>query len=97
MPESARTRWLRWKMKLFPAWRGTGATVTYIAGDYREVRVELPLSWSSGQKLQATAIAADGKAIGSAGGTVRNGRFELHYAAELNGHAVAAYRVSLAG
>ena len=45
MPESARTRWLRWKMKLFPAWRGTGATVTYIAGDYRELRVKLPLSW----------------------------------------------------
>jgi hypothetical protein len=32
-------------MKLFPAWRGTGATVTYIAGDYRELRVELPLTW----------------------------------------------------
>jgi hypothetical protein len=45
MPESWHTRWLRWKMKLFPAWRGTGATVTYIAGDYRELRVKLPLSW----------------------------------------------------
>ena len=45
MPESSRTRWLRWKMKLFPAWRGTGATVTYIAGDFRELRVTLPLSW----------------------------------------------------
>src|SRR6266540_456863 len=45
MPESWHTRWLRWKMKLFPAWRGTGATVTYIAGDFRELRVKLPLSW----------------------------------------------------
>ena len=45
MPESTRSRWLRWKLKLFPAWRGTGATVTYIAGDFRELRVELPLSW----------------------------------------------------
>jgi hypothetical protein len=45
MPESWHTRWLRWKMKLFPAWRGTGATVTYIAADYRELRVKLPLSW----------------------------------------------------
>ena len=45
MPESARTRWLRWKVKLFPAWRGTGAVCTYIAGDFREVRVKLPLSW----------------------------------------------------
>ncbi|HEV2720138.1 MAG TPA: DUF4442 domain-containing protein [Thermoanaerobaculia bacterium] len=45
MPESRRTRWLRWKLKLFPAWRGTGATVTYIADDFRELRVKLPLSW----------------------------------------------------
>jgi hypothetical protein len=40
-----RTRWLRWKLKLFPAWRGTGATVTYIADDFHELRVKLPLSW----------------------------------------------------
>ena len=45
MPESRESRWLRWKFNLFPAWRGTGARVTYIAGDFREVRVELPLSW----------------------------------------------------
>ena len=45
MPESRRTRWLRWKFKFFPAWRGTGAVITYIADDYREVRVKLPLSW----------------------------------------------------
>jgi len=45
MPESLETRWLRWRFNLFPAWRGTGARVTYIAADFREVRVELPLSW----------------------------------------------------
>lgn len=45
MPESLHTRWLRWKFLLFPAWRGTGAKLTYIASDYREVRVALPLSW----------------------------------------------------
>src|ERR1043165_3686663 len=45
MPESLRTRLLRYKFALFPAWRGTGARVTYIASDFREVRVELPLSW----------------------------------------------------
>jgi len=45
LPESRRTRWLRWKFKFFPAWRGTGAVITYIADDYREVRVKLPLSW----------------------------------------------------
>jgi hypothetical protein len=39
------SRWMRWKFKFFPAWRGTGATITYIASDFREVRVKLPLSW----------------------------------------------------
>ena len=38
-------RLLRWKFNLFPAYRGTGARVTYIANDFREVRVRLPLSW----------------------------------------------------
>jgi len=45
MPESWRTRITRWGFNLFPAWRGTGARVTYIASDWREVRVRLPLSW----------------------------------------------------
>lgn len=45
MPESAATRWMRWKMNLFPAYRGVGARVDYIAADYREVRIRLPLSW----------------------------------------------------
>lgn len=45
MPESFQTRRLRWLFNFFPAYRGTGACVRYIAGDFREVRVELPLSW----------------------------------------------------
>jgi hypothetical protein len=45
MPESLHSRVLRWKVNLFPAYRGTGARVTYIASDFREVRVRLPLSW----------------------------------------------------
>jgi len=45
MPESWHTRIMRWKFSLFPAWRGTGVRLKYIASDYREVRVELPLSW----------------------------------------------------
>jgi len=36
---------MRWKFNLFPAYRGTGARVAYIAGDFREVRIHLPLSW----------------------------------------------------
>jgi len=36
---------MRWGFNLFPAFRGTGGRITYIAGDFREARVELPLSW----------------------------------------------------
>ena len=36
---------MRWGFNFFPAYRGTGARVTYISGDFREVRVELPLNW----------------------------------------------------
>jgi hypothetical protein len=45
MPESIATRWMRFKFNLFPAYRGMGARVEYIAADYREVRVRIPLSW----------------------------------------------------
>jgi acyl-coenzyme A thioesterase PaaI-like protein len=36
---------MRWGFNFFPAFRGTGARIKYIAGDYREMRVELPLNW----------------------------------------------------
>ena len=45
MPESWASRRMRWGFNLFPAFRGTGARVTYIAGDFREARVRLPLNW----------------------------------------------------
>src|SRR6266542_1905496 len=45
MAESFTSRKLRWKFNLFPAYRGTGGRITYIAGDFRELRVKLPLSW----------------------------------------------------
>ena len=44
MAESLRTRLMRRAFNVFPAYFGTGARVTYIAADWREVRVELPLS-----------------------------------------------------
>jgi hypothetical protein len=44
MPESFTSRLLRWKFNLFPAYRGSGGRVTYIADDCREVHVKLPLS-----------------------------------------------------
>ena len=45
MPESFKSRLKRWGFNLFPAYRGTGGRVAYIADDFREVRVRLPLSW----------------------------------------------------
>ena len=45
MPESIKTKIMRWGFNFFPAYRGTGAWITYIATDWREVRVKLPLNW----------------------------------------------------
>ena len=35
----------RFLFNLFPAFRGTGAKITFIAADWSEVRVKVPLSW----------------------------------------------------
>lgn len=45
MPESVRSMAMRWGFNLFPAFRGTGAWITYIAADYREVRIDVPFNW----------------------------------------------------
>ncbi|HEX8906308.1 MAG TPA: DUF4442 domain-containing protein [Longimicrobiaceae bacterium] len=46
MPESLRSRLTRYAyMLMFPAYRGTGGRITYIADDFREVRVAIPLGW----------------------------------------------------
>ncbi len=44
MTESWNTRLRRWGFNFFPAYRGTGARFTYIAADWREIRIKLPLS-----------------------------------------------------
>jgi acyl-coenzyme A thioesterase PaaI-like protein len=36
---------MRWAFNFFPAFRGTGGRVTYIAPDWSEVRIKLPLNW----------------------------------------------------
>ena len=45
MTESLKTRLARWGFNHFPAYRRTGARITYIAADWREVRIKLPLNW----------------------------------------------------
>jgi acyl-coenzyme A thioesterase PaaI-like protein len=45
MPESLHTRLIRWGFNLYPPYWGTGGQLTYIAADWHEVRVRLPLTW----------------------------------------------------
>lgn len=45
MAESMRTRLRRWVYNFYPAYRGTGAWVTYIDDEWKEICVRLPLSW----------------------------------------------------
>ena len=45
MPESLTTRMLRWRFNFFPAYRGTGGRITYMADDFHEIRIKLPLNW----------------------------------------------------
>lgn len=45
MAESFSSKFDRWKFNLFPAYRGSGARVVYIADDYRKVRIKIPLTW----------------------------------------------------
>lgn len=47
MPESMKSKLLRWGFNLFPAYCATGARITYVASDFREVRIRLPLSWQT--------------------------------------------------
>ncbi len=47
MPESLKTRAMRLGFNFLPAYRRTGARVTYIADDIREVRLKLPYSWKT--------------------------------------------------
>lgn len=45
MAESSRTRLSRWGFNWFPAYRSTGARIEYIAADWQEIRIRLPLTW----------------------------------------------------
>jgi acyl-coenzyme A thioesterase PaaI-like protein len=44
MKERLGPRAFRWMLNLWPCYRGTGGRVTYVAPDWKEVRVELPLN-----------------------------------------------------
>jgi acyl-coenzyme A thioesterase PaaI-like protein len=52
--ESWRTRLWRWGLNFFPAYRGTGGRVTFIAADWSEVRVTIPLNWRTRNYVKTT-------------------------------------------
>jgi hypothetical protein len=45
MSESLESWIARWRFSFAPAYFGTGGVITYIACDWQEVRVKIPLSW----------------------------------------------------
>ncbi len=75
----------------------TGVTVSQPLGADTNLAVEPPSSWSSGRRLQVTAIAPHGSVVGPVRGELRDGRYVFRYVGELNNHPVAAYRVTVGG
>ena len=45
--ESFKTRLLRWRFNVFPAYRRTGARLTYLSDDWHEIHIALPLNWKT--------------------------------------------------
>lgn len=44
-PETLRSRLTRVALNFFPAYRATGGRITYLAPDWSEVRIRVPLGW----------------------------------------------------
>lgn len=51
MPESLKTKFIRWKVNLYPFYRRTGARLTYISDDWKEMRVTLPFNWKTRNRV----------------------------------------------
>ena len=45
MPENFKSRIFRWGFNFFPAYRGTGGRLLYVADDFKEIHIKLPLNW----------------------------------------------------
>jgi len=54
MKESLESRVWRWGGNLFPAYRRTGARVTYVASDFHEVHVKIPSNWKTRNHMGIT-------------------------------------------
>jgi hypothetical protein len=69
-------------------------TVEQPLGAPTPVVVPAPSSLRPAETLRATALAADGRALGTVAGELRGGRFAFVYGHELAGARVAAYRIA---
>tara|TARA_R110000764_G_scaffold176096_1_gene262393 strand:+ start:1581 stop:2057 length:477 start_codon:yes stop_codon:yes gene_type:complete len=54
MKESFESKLWRWGGNLFPAYRRTGARVTYVAADFHEVHIEIPSNWKTRNHMGIT-------------------------------------------
>lgn len=72
-------------------------TVRQPVGPDTELAVDPPLTWTTGEPLEAVALADGGSTLGAVAGRIENGRFVFSYAGTLGGRAVSAYRIEAAG
>lgn len=54
MTESIQSRLWRWGGNLFPAYRRSGARLTYVAADFQRVKVKLPCNWQTKNHMGIT-------------------------------------------
>jgi len=54
MAESFESRLWRWGGNLFPAYRSSGARITYIAPDFNEVHIKIPSNWKTRNHMGIT-------------------------------------------
>jgi acyl-coenzyme A thioesterase PaaI-like protein len=52
--ESFESRLWRWGGNLFPAYRRTGASITYVAPDFYEVHIKIPCNWKTRNHMGIT-------------------------------------------
>ncbi len=54
MAESVESRLWRWGGNLFPAYRRTGARISYVAADFHEVHIAIPSNWKTRNHMGIT-------------------------------------------
>jgi acyl-coenzyme A thioesterase PaaI-like protein len=50
-PESARSRFYRIVLNIWPCIRGTGVRITYLSGDFQLLKAKLPLNWRTRNRV----------------------------------------------